>query len=176
MENILKNLDRHLEEQLDRWPSCRKAFNNLRRIKTRVISSSGLRLQFNPARIISTTAGIDPSEIAARRCFLCAKNRPKEQQAADLGDGYDLLVNPYPILREHFCVVSRKHRPQAIRDCYEKMVQIAGKLKPEYIIFYNGPVSGASAPDHLHMQIGSADNIPLVDILRGSEPPAAMSL
>jgi SpoIID/LytB domain protein len=171
MENILNNLDRHLEEQLDRWPSCRKAFSNLRRIKTRVISSSGLRLQFNPARIISTTAGIDPSEIAARRCFLCAKNRPKEQQAADLGDGYDLLVNPYPILREHFCVVSRKHRPQAIRDCYEKMVQIAGKLKPEYIIFYNGPVSGASAPDHLHMQIGSADNIPLVDILRGSEPP-----
>ena len=172
MENdIFKHLDVCLKQQLDVWPAAREAFQNLEKVQTRVLSSSGLALQHNPARIISTTAKVKPAETAVRTCFLCQENRPQEQIAFDAGDGFDLLVNPYPILREHFCVVSREHRMQAFRDCCNKMLQIASELEPGYMIFYNGPRSGASAPDHLHMQIGRCEGIPLVDKLRYNEPP-----
>ena len=171
MEDIFKHLGACLEEQLAAWPAAKDAFTNLEQVQTRVLSSSGLALQHNPARIISTTAKVKPAETAARRCFLCQENRPKEQISFDAGDGFELLLNPYPILREHFCVVSREHRPQMLRDCYEKMLRIAQVLEPGYMIFYNGPRSGASAPDHLHMQIGRSEGIPLLDKLRENEPP-----
>ena len=172
MEDIFKHLDQCLEQQLTVWPAAKQAFSNLEQVQTRVLSSSGLALQHNPARIISTTAKVKPAETAVRSCFLCSENRPVEQIAFDAGDGFDLLLNPYPILREHFCVVSREHRPQKFMDCYEKMLQIAQQLEPGYMIFYNGPRSGASAPDHLHMQIGRSEGIPLLDKLRENEPPA----
>lgn len=172
MDNLFKHLDICLNEQLSDWPMAREAFHNLESVETRILSSSGLALQHNPARIISTTAKIKPADIAARSCFLCQESRPAEQKAIDAGDGFDLLVNPYPILREHFCVVSHDHRPQAFKDCYKKMLSIAAELEPGYMIFYNGPRSGASAPDHLHMQIGRSEGIPLVDKLRANEPPS----
>ena len=171
MEDLFKHLGQCLEQQLQVWPAAKQAFDNLEQVQTRILSSSGLALQHNPARIISTTAKVKPAETAVRSCFLCSENRPVEQIAFDAGDGFDLLLNPYPILREHFCVVSREHRPQNFMDCYEKMLQIAQQLEPGYMIFYNGPRSGASAPDHLHMQIGRSEGIPLVDKLRENEPP-----
>lgn len=172
MEDIFKHLDQCLGEQLAVWPAAKQAFSNLEQVQTRVLSSSGLALQHNPARIISTTAKVAPAQTTARPCFLCRENRPVEQISFDAGDGFELLLNPYPILREHFCVVSREHRLQKFQDCYEKMLQIAGELEPGYMIFYNGPRSGASAPDHLHMQIGRSEGIPLLDKLRENEPPA----
>ena len=172
MEDIFKNLGQCLEQQLQVWPAAREAFSNLENVQTRVLSSSGLALQHNPARIISTTAKVKPADTTARPCFLCAANRPQEQIAFDAGNGFDLLLNPYPILKEHFCVVSREHRPQAFKDCYRQMLDIASRLEPGYMIFYNGPRSGASAPDHLHMQIGRTEGIPLVEKLINNEPPA----
>lgn len=170
MDSIFKHLDTCLEQQLNAWPAARETFNNLEMVQTRVLSSWGLALQHNPARIISTTANVKPAQVTTRACFLCKDNRPQEQIAFDAGNGFDLLVNPYPILKEHFCVVSREHRPQLFRDCYQKMLNIAQELEPGYMIFYNGPRSGASAPDHLHMQIGRSHGIPLVDKLRNNEP------
>ena len=172
MEDIFKNLGQCLEQQLQVWPAAREAFSNLENVQTRVLSSSGLALQHNPARIISTTAKVKPADTTARPCFLCVANRPQEQIAFDAGNGFDLLLNPYPILKEHFCVVSREHRPQAFKDCYRQMLDIASRLEPGYMIFYNGPRSGASAPDHLHMQIGRTEGIPLVEKLINNEPPA----
>ena len=170
MEDIFKRLGACLEEQLQEWPAAKEAFSNLEKVQTRVLSSSGLALQHNPARIKSTTAKIKPAEIASRSCFLCEDCRPKEQRSIELDDNFYLLVNPYPIIREHFCVVSRTHRPQMFKDCYEEMLDIASRLEPGYMIFYNGPRSGASAPDHLHMQIGRSEGIPLVDKLRENKP------
>lgn len=172
MEEIFKHLGDCLEQQLAVWPAAKQAFDNLEQVQTRVLSSSGLALQHNSARIISTTAKVAPAQTTIRPCFLCRENRPVEQISFDAGDGFELLLNPYPILREHFCVVSRAHRPQKFQDCYEKMLKIAGQLEPGYMIFYNGPRSGASAPDHLHMQIGRSEGIPLLDKLRENEPPA----
>ena len=170
MEDIFKHLGECFDKQLAKWPAAKQAFDDLEQVQTRILSSSGLALQHNPARIISTTAKVKPTETAARSCFLCADNRPQEQIAFDAGDGFDLLLNPYPILREHFCVVNRDHKPQMFKDCYEKMLRIAEVLEPGYMIFYNGPRSGASAPDHLHMQIGRSEGIPLVDKLRQNQP------
>ena len=130
MEDIFKHLDQCLEQQLAVWPAAKQAFDNLEQVQTRVLSSSGLALQHNPARIISTTAKVAPAQTTARPCFLCKENRPVEQISFDAGDGFELLLNPYPILREHFCVVSREHRPQKFSDCYEKMLKIAEQLEP----------------------------------------------
>ncbi len=171
MDEILSHLSECIEKQLAGWPEARAAFDALDQVKTRVLSSSGITLQFNPARIGSTTAKIDSTSIKERNCFLCAEGRRQEQISFDLGDDFELLVNPYPILREHFTVTSRRHQPQAISACYRKMIDIAGHLPEKYIVFYNGPRSGASAPDHLHLQIGLSAGIPLADKLRANRLP-----
>jgi len=170
-QNVFCRLNEILQDQLEVWPAARESFARLENVRIRKLSTSGLSLQYNPARIVSTAARVRPQDIAERPCFLCAANRPAEQRTIAIDDNFDLLINPYPILKEHFCVISRTHRPQAFRDCYRDMIAIASQLESGYIIFYNGPRSGASAPDHLHMQIGRSEGIPLIDKLRLNEPP-----
>ena len=164
---VFSQLDSFLESQLKHWPQARKAFDDLKDVMVRKVPGTDIVLQYNPARISSTTARTKPGEIAARPCFLCAGNRPAQQTAVDLGNGFELTVNPYPILRNHLCVISRSHRPQRFADCCQATLDIAAALPEDHIILYNGPHSGASAPDHLHMQIGLADGIPLVEWLKG---------
>ena len=43
--------------------------------------------------------------------------------------------------------------PQRIRHKVGEMLTLTEEL-PDYIVFYNGPKSGASAPDHFHLQAG----------------------
>lgn len=169
--NIFCHLKDILRDQLEVWPAAKESFQRLEDVQIRKLSASGLSLQYNPARMVSTAAKVRPQDIASRPCFLCASNRPAEQQTIAIDSNYDLLINPYPILKEHFCVVSRTHRPQSFYDCYRDMLEIATQLEPGYMIFYNGPRSGASAPDHLHMQIGRSEGIPLIDKLLLNEPP-----
>ncbi len=165
---VLSDLSGFMERQNRLWPKAAEAYAALDNARRRVISSSGLALQFNPARMVSTAARTDSSSIGGRRCFLCAGNRPEQQISADLGDGFELLVNPFPILHEHFTVASCTHQRQELLNCCDKMLEIAAALPQEYIVFYNGPRSGASAPDHLHLQIGRADGIPLIDKVRNN--------
>lgn len=163
MKQILNNLTDFLKKECEVWQKADKAFQDLNSVKSRTISSSGLRLQFNPSRIVSTAANISKEGIGSRACFLCEENRPSEQRAYSISNDYELLVNPYPILKEHFTVISKKHQPQSIKESLPTFIKIATELPSGYVVFYNGPRSGASAPDHLHLQIGSNDNIPLID-------------
>lgn len=163
MKQILNNLADFLKKEREVWQKADKAFQDLNSVKSRTISSSGLRLQFNPSRIVSTAANISKEGIGSRACFLCEENRPSEQRAYPISNDYELLVNPYPILKEHFTVISKKHQPQSIKESLPTFIKIATELPSGYVVFYNGPRSGASAPDHLHLQIGSNDNIPLID-------------
>ena len=161
-----KTLDTFFEAQMQEWPMARENHEALTKVWSRELPSPKLplplRIQCNPARLISTGAKIDKASIAARPCFLCAANRPKEQQSLALNEEFEWLVNPFPILQEHYTITSKQHRPQRFLDAYDVMIQ-ATKLLPEgYIVFYNGPKCGASAPDHLHLQAGIAENIPLV--------------
>ena len=160
------SLDTFFESQLQEWSTARQNHEALTRVWCRELTSPKLplplRVQCNPARIVSTGASIDKASIAARPCFLCAQNRPEEQHSLDLNDDFEWLVNPFPILTNHYTIAAKQHRPQRFLDAYDAMLQ-ATKILPEgYIVFYNGPKCGASAPDHLHLQAGIANDIPLV--------------
>ncbi|MBQ7472555.1 MAG: DUF4922 domain-containing protein, partial [Prevotella sp.] len=156
-------LIRFFDRQLEKWEVARKNFRDLLNVQTRDLScgDNTIQLQFNPARMVSTGAKIDKKALAKRPCFLCESNRPKEQMVRSLpGSSLDLLVNPYPILPTHFTLPSRTHQPQRINDCYKEIHRLLDRY-PKLTIFYNGPQSGASAPDHLHLQAGEGLQLPL---------------
>jgi len=154
------------ESQLCEWQTARDNHEALTRVWSRELASpklpTPLRVQCNPARLVSTGAKIDKASIAARPCFLCEANRPEEQQSLSLNEDFEWLVNPFPILPVHYTIAAKQHRPQRFLDAYDAMIQATTALPEEYIVFYNGPKCGASAPDHLHLQAGIAENIPLV--------------
>ncbi len=119
-----------------------------------------VKVQFNPERIRSSSAKVDTSSIAARKCFLCQENRPAEQIRLDLGNDFLLLVNPFPIFNTHFTIPSVNHIDQRLLPNLEAMFNIAREIHG-YTLFYNGPESGASAPDHLHFQAGENGFMPV---------------
>ena len=161
-----KTLDTFFESQMQEWPMAHENHEALGKVWSHELPSpklpTPLRVQCNPARLVSTGAKIDKASIAARPCFLCAANRPKEQQSLALNEEFEWLVNPFPILSHHYTIASKQHRPQRFLDAYDAMIQAAKVLPEGYIVFYNGPKCGASAPDHLHLQAGIAEDIPLV--------------
>ena len=116
--------------------------------------------QWNPARIVSTGAAIDKKSISERPCFLCDNNRPKEQHKLMTEKHYQILVNPYPILPQHFTIPMRRHTPQSIYSSFGTLRRMAWDM-PKHIVFYNGPLCGASCPDHMHLQAGSRGIVPL---------------
>ena len=153
-----KGLTDFFHNQLNQWKDVAKRFEELVGVQTREVGSA--LAQFNPARLVSTGAKIDKATLAKRPCFLCEKNRPGEQIVLPFGEGFDILVNPFPILPVHFTIPSRHHQLQAIAENY---VQIHRLLRayPQLMVFYNGPKCGASAPDHLHFQAGTSGILPL---------------
>ncbi len=155
-------LHRFFLRQLEIWDDARKRYRNLQDVKTRDLQDDGLgmRLQYNPARIVSTGASIAKKDLAERPCFLCDSNRPKEQIVKPLDSTFHLLVNPYPILPEHYTIPARKHTPQRIDSQYAEIYRLL-ELYPTLTVFYNGPKCGASAPDHAHLQAGTSGILPL---------------
>lgn len=144
------------------WELVRTNYAALDRVQSRKLMVNGyeVELQFNPERIRSSAAKIDKASLAARPCFLCEANRPGNQQWIDFGDEYQIIVNPYPIFPEHLTIPIRAHQEQCIWGRYADMLALAEALD-EFIVFYNGPKCGASAPDHMHFQAGSKGFLPL---------------
>lgn len=112
------------------------------------------KVQFNPARIVSSGAKVDAAAIKARKCFLCDENRPAEQRGIEWNGHYTVLLNPFPIFPRHLTIPDTSHTLQLINGRIADMIKLAGELD-EYTVFYNGPRCGASAPDHMHFQAGS---------------------
>lgn len=112
-----------------------------------------VKLQFNPARIVSTASDIRKDSIENRLCFLCEANRPALQRGVPFLNKYILLCNPFPILKNHLTIPLHSHAPQRIRKKIGDMLTLCEQL-PDYLLFYNGPKCGASAPDHFHFQAG----------------------
>jgi hypothetical protein len=75
---------------------------------------------------------------------------------------YLILCNPAPIFDHHFTVVSSNHEPQDIASSLTLFLQLTHDASPDYIVFYNGPACGASAPDHLHFQMIPYDALPFL--------------
>ena len=160
--SITSPLYRYFDRQLRLWPETRDRYRELTHVETRDLNvgSSTFEVQFNPARIRSTGATISKEAVAARPCFLCKANRPQVQMTKIQNADYELLVNPYPILPMHFTIPMHRHQPQQIRGMYGEMIQLL-KNYPDLMVFYNGPMCGASAPDHAHLQAGTSGILPL---------------
>lgn len=153
------SISRFFNRQLEMWEDARHRFRDLKHVEVRQLSDQ-LKVQFNPARIVSTGAKIDKHTLCERPCFLCERNRPKEQMTKQIDDHFQLLVNPFPILPVHFTIPATKHQPQSIYRHYGEMHRLLS-LHSELMVFYNGPKCGASAPDHLHFQAGTSGVLPL---------------
>mgnify|MGYP003301212822 CR=1 FL=1 len=164
--NNNRSISKFVGDQLSRWPLACDNFRALKNVLVREVEVGGLtvKLQFNPARMISSAAKLSKEEIAARRCFLCRENRPQEQIMLKFdgrkGKKYHILVNPYPIFPDHLVIAMNRHTDQSIWKRYVDMLDLARKYDG-FTFFYNGPKSGASAPDHHHFQAAPKGLIPL---------------
>ena len=150
-------LEKFISDQLSVWPLAASNFRSLKSASVRDLQFGALTLkvQHNPCRITSSTAEVDKASLEARPCFLCVPNRPPEQFHLDFearkGRRYNIQVNPYPIFPKHLVIARDRHVPQSISHCFVDMLDIVRNF-PEMTVFYNGPFSGASAPDHMHFQ------------------------
>ena len=155
---------RFFESELKTWPDAAARYQALaEQVQMRDLPLDGdirLRVQFNPSRIVSTGASIDAATLERRPCFLCSENRPAQQHALRAVRGMSLLVNPFPILPRHFTLPSLRHEPQRLGEHFLTMQRLAWNM-PSLMVFYNGPLCGASCPDHLHLQAGSRGVAPL---------------
>lgn len=166
MKGNKHNIRAFFTHQLDTWDEIRQRYEALKHVGLKQLGHR--QLQYNPARMVSTGAQIDRHTIAQRACFLCEKNRPEEQLTIDLGDDFELMVNPFPVLPMHFTIVRKTHVSQTILENYTEIHRLL-ELFPELFVFYNGPMSGASAPDHMHFQAGIGQELPLMTVLRKLE-------
>jgi hypothetical protein len=151
-----------LQEQLNEWELARNNYEALKQVKAKELNFNGFKIyvQFNPARIVSSSAKVDSKSIQERKCFLCEQNRPVEQKGIPFGDSYMVLVNPFPIFPKHLTIPACEHVDQRIINRFGDMLDLSYNLD-EFTIFYNGPKCGASAPDHVHFQAGSKGFLPI---------------
>lgn len=158
-----------IERQLAMWPMAKANYDRLSGCRRRSWTLGGLEgaVQYNPARIVSTGADTRPEKIKERVCFLCGSNRPAEQISHEICEGWEMLVNPFPIFPVHFTIASKEHIPQAQAPL--DMVTVAEAV-PSLCTFYNGAKAGASAPDHLHFQAVLKTELPLMRLVERLHP------
>ena len=168
----MKELSKFIKDQLSVWPMAAANFRALKSVNVKEVEVCGqhCRVQFNPCRIASSTADTSPEAIAARPCFLCSATRPAEQFHLKFNGRkhreYNIQINPYPIFPNHLVIVRSEHIPQAIWHHFPDMMSFTLRY-PGYTVFYNGPKSGASAPDHLHFQACPRNLMPLESSVDG---------
>ncbi|MEK9138067.1 MAG: DUF4922 domain-containing protein, partial [Bacteroidota bacterium] len=89
-----------LRQQQYSWRQLIEGYAALREVRVREVHCDGysVYLQFNPRRIVSSGAKVDPKSISERKCFLCLENLPPEQRGVLYRDELLVLCNPFPIL------------------------------------------------------------------------------
>lgn len=157
----IEDINDFIEMQLAVWPAAAENYARLGDVKRKSIGSEDniFFAQFNPMRIVSTGAKVDKSSVEKRPCFLCKSNRPKEQFQLAIADGWEMLLNPFPILPIHFTVVDTCHVAQ---ESIPLDMATMAERAPGLVFFYNGAKAGASAPDHRHAQGVLQSELPLV--------------
>jgi len=160
--NLNTEVKKLLEEQLNEWELAGSNYAALKSVQSKDVDFGefSIRVQFNPARMTSSAAKVDAKSIQERKCFLCPANLPAVQRGIPFGKDYQILVNPFPIFPEHLTIPSFDHLDQLIYDRFEDMLDLAESLN-DFVIFYNGPKCGASAPDHIHFQAGNKGFLPI---------------
>lgn len=152
-----------IEHQKKSWPGLAGGYGALGEARFREIRGDGwgVKIQYNPRRIVSSGANLDPAWIRQRPCFLCLDHLPAEQQAILYRDDYLVLCNPMPIFPGHLTIAHRRHLPQSLLENFPAFLKLSVDFGPRMTLFYNGPGAGASAPDHLHFQAAPAGLMPV---------------
>ncbi len=163
-ENLNEQVKALIEQQKSSWEVAAKNFDSLPKIQTREFDFGHFKIktQCNPERIRSSAAKTDAKSIAARPCFLCLNNLPKEQKGILFQDKYLVLTNPYPIFPQHLTISNLEHIPQQILPHFADVLDLSENLS-DFTVFYNGPKCGASAPDHFHFQAGNNGFLPVAN-------------
>ena len=156
MNNYSEQVEKLIEQQLVVWQTPRDNYAALQNVEVKEfkVKRSTIKVQFNPARIVSSAAKVDNKSLKERKCFLCAANRPEVQEGIAWGENYTILINPFPIFPKHLTIPCNDHTDQRILARIGDIMAIAKDL-PGFTLFYNGPKCGASAPDHMHFQAGN---------------------
>lgn len=160
----IKDLRNFFDTQLKNWELARYNYSRLRDVRQKLFNLGSFKgvVQYNPARAVSTMAKVDKASVAARKCFLCEEHRAPQQESIEILAGWDLLVNPYPILPFHFTIAGKNHTPQKLLiDTGLKLAESMSGM----VVFYNSDGAGASAPDHIHFQAVEKENLPLISLL-----------
>lgn len=143
------------------WPQLARSLGQLPEVRVRSLALADrvATVQFNPGRVHSTTARVDRAHVAERPCFLCPANLPPQEKGLPWGEHLVTLCNPFPVGPLHLVIAHRAHKAQALIPAVEDVASLA-LTEPDLAFFYNGPTSGASAPDHLHWQAMEAGVLP----------------
>lgn len=152
-----------LNSQKKTWTGLKESYAGLAAVKVRRIRCDGfyISVQYNPGRIVSTAADVDPAKIRKRRCFLCMENLPGGQRGIEYLQRYLVLCNPFPIFSGHLTISLIQHREQAIEGELAMFLSLVKDFSPSFTVFYNGAKCGASAPDHMHFQAAPVNTLPV---------------
>jgi len=152
-----------VKHQREHWDLAGEGYSSLDDVQIREFEFDEfhVKIQFNPQRIISSSAKVDKKSISERACFLCYKNLPEQQRGIPYFRDYLILVNPFPIFTEHLTIPKIDHIPQIIESNFGGMLRLSEDIGKHLVVFYNGPNCGASAPDHMHFQAGTKGFMPI---------------
>jgi len=167
LSSLCRNL---LAQQKNSWPQLRQGYEAQKAAEMRGVSCPGysLNVQWNPQRMVSSAARVDPASLRARPCFLCRENLPEAQRAILYRKEYLVLCNPAPIFRQHYTISHVHHRPQSFEPALPAFLALIRDFSPLFTVLYNGPQSGASAPDHQHFQAAPAGTLPVEADIRAA--------
>lgn len=157
-----------LSEQKKIWQDLQGGYESLDQIRERALPCRAFSvcLQYNPGRIKSSTAEVSWEKIDERQCFLCLDHLPEDQKGILYKNDFLILSNPMPIFPSHFTISHVDHRHQAIGDHIGTLLQLSADYGEGWILLYNGPRCGASAPDHLHFQAAPSGQMPIEGEIR----------
>ncbi len=152
-----------LLEQKEAWQDFREGDESLKAVRERYLFCKGfsIRLQHNPGRIKSSLAGVAEKNRSGRPCFLCLDHLPESQKGVLYRGKYLILCNPMPVLPSQFTVSSLDHRDQAIAENIDIFSQLMDDFGSGWVVLYNGPRCGASAPDHHHFHAAPSGQMPI---------------
>ena len=157
-----------LSDQKKSWQGLRLGYESLKNVRERDLfcGKFSIRLQYNPGRIKSSLAAVGGTQTHERRCFLCLDRLPAGQRGIFYRNEYLILCNPMPIFPSHFIVSHVDHRLQAIAGQIDFFLRLIADFSPGWVILYNGPKCGASAPDHLHFHASPTGQMPIEKEMR----------
>lgn len=153
-------------DQEARWKLIRENISHLALLHTNdvLVEDTNVVIQFNAERARRAGGARGATRGSTPDCFLDAENLPSEQRGLAYA-GLFVAPNPFPILSKHLTGIYPEHVDQSIDLLLQPALKLAEGLGKNYAVFYNGPLAGASAPHHAHVQAVEHLRLPIEDSL-----------